>query len=1427
MINLKDLLNSKDLTAFGWEEIKIISTTLIERVLVDIKERKIEVYLKSEQKFSENGLKKLRNCLLKNLGGCSKLNLYLHSSDVKKDIKEELKKSWSGLLRYVFAHAPSARLWMLNSSWEVEKESLYIYVEKNGIEFLQKKKISSLAERYLRGLGLNLKVIFREKIEEEPYDIPYDIYEEDRKIVESVLSQNNKDCSNDSTNFRNRSENDSEVVIGKTVAGTPIPLHEAMQEDAEVIVEGEIFNIEKRETKNKNLLVTFGLTDFTGSIAVKVFLAGDKKMAEESLQEGTWLKIRGKIEKNKFSSEFELLAQDINMAKKPERLDNYPEKRVELHLHTRYSSMDAVCSPKDIIKMVKAWGHKAVAFTDHGVVQAFPEVYEASRNSGVKPIYGIEAYIFDDEFPVMENPPSLNLSDAVFVVTDIETTGLSFDGDEIIEIGAVKMQGGEIVDRFATFVKPQKPLPLEITNLTGITGETLDSAPSIEWALPEFMKFLGDGIFVAHNAEFDSGFIRRECERLKIPFENRVLDTLSLSQIMFTDIKNHRLDTLAKKLNIKMGTHHRAVDDANTAALILKELLARLDEQGIKNLASINDILKLNKSAVHLNSYHATILVKNKEGLKNLYELVSIAHLEYFYRHPRIPKSLLNSRRQGLIIGSGCQAGELYQALLHFHSRETIERIVRFYDFLEIQPIGNNAFLIEKGTVKSRKRLEELNINIYALGKRYNKPVVMTGDVHFINKWDEIYRKILLAAQGYQDADKESGLYLRTTDEMMKECEYLGPEATHEVVVVNTNKIADEIDDDIKPVPDELYPPKIEGAESEIVNMTYKRARELYGEELPEIVQKRIERELNSIVNHGYSVIYLIAHKLVKKSIDDGYLVGSRGSVGSSLVATMCGITEVNPLPPHYLCPKCKKSIFVEKAEGLVGPDLPDKNCPECNSPMKKEGFNIPFEVFMGFEGDKVPDIDLNFSGEYQSRAHKFTEELFGREYVFRAGTISTIAEKTAFGFVKSYLEEKNINSSSYEIKRLASGITGVKRTTGQHPGGLMVVPRDMQIFEFTPIQYPADDKESGVITTHFDYHSISSRLLKLDLLGHDDPTVIKMLEEETGVDAKKIPLDDRDTMAIFSSLESLKLKPEDIGTSVGTLGVPEFGTRFVRQMLEDTRPTTFSELVRISGLSHGTDVWLNNAQDLIKSKTATLKDVIATRDDIMIYLLNKGVEPKIAFSVMEDVRKGKGLKPEFEEKLRMNNVDEWFIGSCKKIKYLFPKAHAVAYVIMAFRIAYFKVHYPEAFYATYFTVRADDFDAELILQGPKKIREVMAEFEKKERELSVKEKNLFTILEVANEMFMRGIRFVPIDLYKSGVKRFKITKDGILPPITALQGLGLAAAQNIDRERKKGKFTSIEDLRQRTRVTKNVIQMLKRNGVLKNLQETNQISLF
>lgn len=1412
---MTEIINFISSNNYSEKEIVELKKIRIKKVEIIKKERQVNIFLEIESPINEKLIKKIMKDFEEKIGkeAIIKVNIVKSKENINnRDVLEILENNWENCKEELFKKYPSCRIFMMNSYYEYKNGLFEIIVEKNGNKYLEKKRVKDFIEDYFSKFGIELIVEFKEKSEIEYYDFE----EEERKIVQTILEEMNH-------NKEEKQEKQKEILLGKDFDLEPIFINTIIGEQKEVVVLGKVFDIQSKELKNEGQLITFAITDNTGSLPVKVFLPKDKKDLLNSLEEGQYLKIRGKIEKSKFSQEYELIPFDIKLSEKPFRKDEAQEKRVELHLHTRFSSMDAVCSPKDVIEIAKSWGWEAVAFTDHGVVQAFPEIYEASTNSGIKPIYGMEAYIFDDQFPVISFPPDGNIDDFYYVVVDIETTGLSIDTDEIIEIGAVKIYKGEILETFHTFIKPKKSIPSNISSLTGITNSMVENAPTLNEALSRFKDFIKDAVFVAHNAEFDSGFLRRDFNKLNIVFENKIIDTMALSAVVLDDIKNHKLDTIAKRLNIKLKNHHRALDDANALALIFIELIKKAKEKGAVKLSDLNTF----NIPYNLNSYHAIILAKDEVGLYNLYKLVSISHLNYFYRHPRIPKSLLNSLREGLLIGTACESGELFQAILNNRSQEDIERIASFYDFLEIQPIKNNYFMIQKGIVKNEETLKEINKKIYQLGKKLEKPVVMTSDAHFINPEDEIYRKILLHAQGYQDYDNSSMLYLMTTKEMLLEAEYLGERQAYEVVIDNPKKIAQMVKANLKPVPDELYPPKIEGAEKEIIQMAYKRAKEIYGEELPEIVQKRLERELNSIVNNGYSVIYLIAHKLVKKSLNDGYLVGSRGSVGSSLVATMCEITEVNPLPPHYICPKCKNTIFVENNEGIVGPDLPDKLCPRCSTKMKKDGFNIPFEVFMGFEGDKVPDIDLNFSGEYQSKAHKYTEELFGKESVFRAGTISTIAEKTAYGFVKAYVNEKKLQIPECEVKRLAMGITGVKRTTGQHPGGLMVVPKDKEIYEFTPIQFPADDRESGVITTHFDYHSISERLLKLDLLGHDDPTVIKMLEEETGVNAKEIPLDDKKTMGIFSSLEPLGLNPEDIGTTVGTLGVPEFGTRFVRQMLEETRPTTFSELIRISGLSHGTDVWLNNAQDLIKNKIATLKEVIATRDDIMLHLIEKGVEPKISFNIMERVRKGKGLKPEEEEIMRKNNVESWFIDSCKKIKYMFPKAHAVAYVIMAFRIAYFKVYYPKAFYATYFTVRADDFDGELILKGQKAIKEAIKEIERKDKDASAKEKNLLTILEVANEMYLRGIEFLPVDLYRSHYKKFLITDEGILPPLTALPGLGIAAALSIYEERQKGFFTSIEDLRIRTKVTKNVIEILKKNGVLGGLRETDQICLF
>jgi DNA polymerase-3 subunit alpha (Gram-positive type) len=1296
-------------------------------------------------------------------------------------------------------------------------EVVYQFIKSNKIDFVLKK---FLKDKY--GFKTEIDVVLLEELEDTMERM---IMEEDIKVIEEITKSGQKQ-ETDKTTEKMEDKEDSQVLLGKEIKAEAISIKDITAETEEAVIEGEIFSLEFKELKSK-ILMTFDITDYTSSILVKAFLTEEKyNSLKENIQGGSFVKLRGKVFYDKYEGDLVISLKDLQLISPKERKDLSEEKRVELHLHTQMSSMDAVASATEVIKRAAKWGHKAIAITDHAVVQAFPEAMEASSKYGVKVIYGVEGYLVDDGVPIVTGDTEATLEDE-FTVFDIETTGLSNINDEIIEIGAVKIKEGKIIDTFETFVNPKIPISSFITKLTGIDESMVKDAPSIEEILPKFLEFASNSVLVAHNANFDVSFIKSKAKKFNLNVNNAVLDTLELSRHLYKDLKNYKLDTLAEHLQVKLEHHHRAVDDAMATAEIFIKTIDRLKELGVEKVKDINAILKESEVDIRkLPVYHVTILVKDQKGLRNLYEIISKSNLEYFHRTPRIPKSLLISRREGLIIGSACEQGEVFRAIVSNLEEKKLENIISFYDYLEVQPVGNNEFLIGKGEVKSVEELREINRKIYLLGKKYNKLIVATGDVHFLDPWDDIYRKILMAGKGYKDADRQPPLYFKTTDEMLKEFEYLGEEVAKEIVIDNPNKIADLVEE-VKPIPDGTFPPVIEGAEEELRRLTLDKAHEIYGDPLPEIVQNRLDRELNSIINNGYAVMYIIAQKLVSKSLKDGYLVGSRGSVGSSLVATMSGITEVNPLPPHYVCPNCKYSEFITDGSYGCGVDMPDKTCPHCGTLMRKDGFDIPFEVFLGFEGDKEPDIDLNFSGEYQPIAHKYTEELFGKGHVFRAGTIGTLADKTAYGFVKKYFEERNLVVHKSEIKRLTMGCTGVKRTTGQHPGGIMVVPKDKSIYDFTPIQHPADAEDTDVITTHFDYHSISGRLLKLDILGHDDPTVIRMLEDLTGINAREIPLDDKKTMSLFTSVESLEIDPEELNTPVGTLGLPEFGTKFVRQMLIDTRPTTFAELVRISGLSHGTDVWLNNAQDIIREGIATLKEVISTRDDIMLYLISKGMDKKLSFKIMENVRKGKGVTQEEIEEMRKHGVPNWFIESCQKIKYMFPKAHAVAYVIMAFRIAYFKVHYPEAFYATYFTVRADDFNLDIVLKGKDSIKNAIKEIEAKGNNASPKEKSLLTVLEVALEMYLRGFKFINVDLYKSDAVKFLITEEGLLPPLNSLEGVGIQAAKTIAQERENGKFLSVEDFRNRTKVSKTVIEILKQYGCLTDLPESNQLSLF
>lgn len=1219
------------------------------------------------------------------------------------------------------------------------------------------------------------------------------------------------------------------MTIGRIPDRPVTPIHEIVDEMRSVIIEGRLFKYEQRTLPSGRVLFQFNVTDDSDSITAKFFSNNDRQTdALAPLEDGVYLRLQGQVQFDTYSKEIVFMAQDIAPLDPPTRVDTAEEKRVELHLHTPMSALDGVTPVKDFIKTAAKWGHQAIAITDHGVVQSFPEAYSLGKKHGVQVILGVEAYVVDDGTPIVYYTDGRELSaETEYVVFDTETTGLNAREDTLIEIAAVRMKGKNIVGNFATLIDPKRGLSPKITELTGISEDMLVGQPELEEALVAFGEFAEGAILVAHNAEFDVGFLAQCRARVGLPvWRPPVIDTLALARSLYPGEKNYRLKTLTQKFSVELVNHHRALADAEATGKVFAHMLAELESRGLTDLTAVESIAATADTS-KVRPFHATVLVQNQTGLRNLYELISLSLTQYLYRVPRIPRSELVRRREGLLIGTACQNGELIQSFLRGKSIEEIEEVCRFYDYLEIQPLSHYENLLREELVQSYESVRDMHRQIIEIAARLDKPVVATGDVHFLNPADGIYREVFLQSQHGADASKQPPLYLRTTNEMLEEFRYLGDVAPA-VVVHNPAAIAAQIED-VRPIPTELFTPVIDGAEDEIRDLSYSKARRMYGDNLPEIVEKRLQKELHSIITNGFSVIYLIAHKLVTKSLSDGYLVGSRGSVGSSLVATMTDITEVNPLPPHYLCPSCQYSEFFEDGSYGSGFDLPSKACPSCGTTLLKDGQDIPFETFLGFEGDKVPDIDLNFSGEYQPRAHKYTEELFGRDHVFRAGTISAVAEKTAYGYVRKFAEERGLVMRNAEIDRLVTGCTGVKRTTGQHPGGQVVVPAHVSVYDFTPVQFPADDKNAGTLTTHFDYHSgLESCLLKLDILGHDDPTVIRMLQDLTGVDPKTIPLDDPAVLGLFKGTETLGVGSKDIRSVTGTYAIPEFGTKFVRQMLEDTRPTTFSELVRISGLSHGTDVWLNNAQELIRAGTATLSEVICARDDIMVYLIHKGLEPGRAFKIMESIRKGKGVKDEDAEYMRSFDVPEWYIESGKKIKYMFPKAHATAYVLMAMRIAWFKVHYPLAFYATYFSVRADDFDIPLLVSGRSAIERKIEEIEQKGNAALPKEKSLLTVLEVALEMVVRGFKFLPVDLYESDARRFRtVGEDSLLPPFAAIAGVGESAATNLAQAREDGPFLSIEDLQTRSRVSKTVIEILDGMGCLTGLPESNQLSLF
>ncbi len=1242
-----------------------------------------------------------------------------------------------------------------------------------------------------------------------------------------------------------------QVIRGRLITAPPVPIDGLNQESGRVVIRGKVLSMETREVSGgRTLLATFGVTDFTSSVKCKMFLnyrprtrrgapdedeppitAEEKKAAEDivkKLKPGTGVLVRGNMTFDNFLKEAVLMADDITPAELPQRQDKAEQKRVELHLHTNMSTMDAISSVSDLMARAAKWGHTAMAVTDHGVVQSYPEAYNAAKKNNIKLIPGVEAYLTDDE-TIVEGAKGQAMDEPI-VVLDFETTGLNTRKDRMIEFGAVKLAHGQIVDSLDLFINPGFPLPQKIKELTHITDQDVMDQPMAAEILPRILGFIGDCPVAAHNAKFDVSILQNELKRVGQTFEGTVLDTLSFARKLYPDMKSHKLGAVCKKLGVSLKDAHRAVNDATATAHCLALMLDETAKRGCQTLDDLND---LSHACTLGSSTHIVLLAATQKGVENINHIVTESHLNYFKRRPHVPRAILQKYREGLIVGSACIEGELMQAIAAGENDDKLKKIARFYDYLEIQPIGNNAFMLREGLADDEEALRDMNRKVVWLGEKLGIPVCATGDVHFLDPEDAIFRTIIQNAQGFKDCEEQPPLYFHTTDEMLEEFSYLGSDKAFEVVVTNTNLIADRVEKTFWHIPHpegkETFSPFWEEAAHDIETMSWQTAHEMYGDELPDIITKRLEKELHSIIGYGYATLYSIANKLVQKSLRDGYLVGSRGSVGSSFVACMSGITEVNALPPHYRCPKCRKGYFDIPKGYTVGVDLPDKDCPVCGTKLCKEGFDIPFEVFLGFKGDKVPDIDLNFSGEYQPRAHAYIEELFGTGSVFRAGTIGTLAEKTAYGYVLKYLEEHGKTVSDAEKDRLAAGCVGVKRTTGQHPGGIVVLPKNYDICQFTAVQHPADDLECGIITTHFDFNSMHDVLVKLDCLGHDDPTMMHLLEELTGVPFKQIPLDDKNVMSLFSSPAALGVTRESIDCTTGTLGVPEFGTPFVRGMLDETHPTTMEELIRISGLSHGTDVWLGNARDLIMNGVAPLKECICTRDDIMNALIAYGVESKMAFTTMESVRKGRGLTPEMESAMVEHNVPPWFIDSCKKIKYMFPKGHAVAYVTMALRVAWYKVYRPQAYYCAFFTIRGDGFDACTMLLSMDDLNARIREFKRlsQEKKLSAKEETEITAMEMVREMMARGFSFLPADLYKSDAKRFLPEGEtGIRVPFVALGGLGESAALGLA-EARKTPFVSVEDLKARAHVSSAVVELLRGHGCLNHLSETSQLSLF
>ena len=1353
----------------------------------------------------------------------------------------------------------SANLFRKAEKTFLEPFVLELKVEENCIAQVKMEKLKHklehiFSERFDMPLGIVLGWLPKKKskyavyadsaMKEEIAQIvqTYEQAKEDQKDVEKQEVQQREKPAFKKNYVKQRLPEDKDIFYGRNFEGEETEIHEIIDEMGEVVVRGKIIQLETREIRNEKAIVMFAVTDFTDTIKAKVFTKNER-LPEllDKLKEGAFIKMKAVAMMDQF--EHDIALGSVSGIKTipdftEKRMDHSPVKRVELHCHTTMSDMDGVTDVKKLLKTAMGWGHQAMAITDHGVVQAFPDANHCVEGKDFKVIYGMEGYLVDDIKNIVTDSRGQSL-DSTFVVFDIETTGFSAVNDRIIEIGAVKVENGMITEKFSEFVNPERPIPFEIEKLTSINDRMVEDAPNISVILPKFMDFCGSSVLVAHNADFDTGFIRHNCEVLGLTYDYTYVDTLGIARSFLEGLKNYKLDTVVEAMGCTLANHHRAVDDAGATADVFVRFLERFKKKNIRDLDELNTYSAMSVDAIKkLKTYHIILLAKNEIGRINLYRLVSLSHLDYYARRPRIPKSVLAKYREGLIIGSACEAGELFRAVVDERPEEEIARIVEFYDYLEIQPTGNNEFMIrdpKMTKVSTVADLQDLNRKIVELGEKFNKPVCATCDVHFLNPEDEVYRRIIMSNKGFGDADLQPPLYLRTTEEMLDEFQYLGAEKAEEVVVTNTNRIADMIDR-ISPVRPDKCPPVIENSAGILRDICYNRAHELYGEDLPDIVTERLERELNSIIGNGFAVMYIIAQKLVWKSVADGYLVGSRGSVGSSFVAYMAGITEVNSLQAHYLCPKCHyvdfDSDYVKSFSGRSGCDMEDRVCPVCGEPLMKEGHDIPFETFLGFKGNKEPDIDLNFSGDYQSKAHAYTEVIFGKGKTFRAGTVGTLADKTAYGYAMHYYEEHEQHKRSCELDRISSGCVGVRRTTGQHPGGIIVVPHGEEIYSFTPVQHPANDQTTKIITTHFDYHSIDHNLLKLDILGHDDPTMIRMLEDITGVDTTKIRLDDPEVLSLFHGLEALHIKPEDIGgTDLGSLGIPEFGTEFVMQMLRDTKPKAFSDLVRISGLSHGTDVWLGNAQTLIQEGKAQISTAICTRDDIMIYLIDKGVESEQSFKIMESVRKGKGLTPDYEKVMKEHDVPDWYLWSCKKIKYMFPKAHAVAYVMMGIRIAWFKIHEPLAYYAAFFTIRATAFDYGLMCQGKAAIDNHIKAY-KANPNLSKKEQDTLRDMKIVQEFYARGFEFLKIDLYQSDAIKFQVVEGKLLPPFSVIEGMGgiaaeaLAVAAHAETERGE-KFLSKDDIRQKAKVSQTVLDTMAELGLLGGLPESNQLSIF